>query len=428
MKKNLNLELSLSGVSDNELEEIYPKGAEYLQKLFDNSIEQGRWTGWIEQPRNLLLSEEYLRLRRIARDLREQEVEFLLVIAIGGSYTGTRALLEILQATRPKIQGCEVIFVGKSLSTLEISAIKRRLYNHSFAINVISKSGSTIEIITTFEIFRNLLLQTRSREEVKRLIIVTSDSKDGVLVKLAVEEGYQYLTIPREVGGRFSALTPVGIFPLEVAGFDTRDLLIGACEGYQNLFNSPDLNNPALVYALIRKILSKRYVGEMLVVYEPVLTMFNEWWKQIFAESEGKKEGALLPISAVFSTDLHSMGQYIQEGPKLFFQTTLWIEDVGFNCTMPEFKEQLKGYSFLDKKPLHLLNQTIFKASLSAHNLEAGLPQIVITLNDLSQETLGQLFAFFHVSCAVSALLLGVNPFDQPGVEIYKRKMLELLK
>lgn len=276
MESRLSLELSLSGVSDQELEELYPEGARQLERLLGKEIDGGRWTGWIDQPRNLLLSEEYKQLRRRARWLRESGVECLVVVGIGGSYTGTRALLDILQATKPKVEGLEVIFVGKSLSSLEISAVKRRLHNRSFAIDVVSKSGTTIEVVTTFEIFRSLLLQRVSREEARELVIVTSDSEVGPLTKLAKEEGYLHLTIPREVGGRFSVLTAVGILPLEAAGYDTKELLIGACEGYQELFNSPTLTNPALVYALLRNTLNRRYIGEMLVVYEPALALFNE--------------------------------------------------------------------------------------------------------------------------------------------------------
>lgn len=421
---NTNLQLSL--------EEENKKAIIFLEKLQKKELDNNTWSGWVEFPQTFLSSSEFSEVLTAAKTLITSQIEVLVVIAVGGSYTGSRAILEAVKGVlknKKNSLGCELLFVGKSLSARELAQQLEYLKTRSFAVNVISKSGATLEVIASFVEIERLLISQVGEEKAKELIFVTTDPEQGVLRQLVKERGYKSFTIPKNIGGRFSVLTPVGVFPLAVAGVNVKELLKGAKEGFTEDFVELSQENPVISYSVARFLLYKKwkFSGEMLQNYEPALGFFNEWWKQLMAESEGKEGKSLLPLSATFSTDLHSVGQFIQEGPRIFFQTTLWIQE-SLPLRLSKVKNSLKEYEFIADKDLHFLNHCVFEAALRAHSQLAKIPQIILKIPTINEYWLGKLIAFFKLSCVISASLLGVNPFNQPGVEAYKKEMLQLLK
>lgn len=419
-----NLDLSLASLDK--------QAVFLLEKLLNKELEGGAWSGWIESPQLFLASNEFQELLALAQELINSPIEVLVVVAVGGSYTGSRAVLEAIKGglnNRKTATGCELLFAGKSLSSKELNQQLDYLKTRKFAINVISKSGTTLEVISAFIEFEKLLIEKEGETKARELIFVTTDSQQGSLRQLVKEKNYRSFVVPANIGGRFSVLTPVGIFPLAVAGVNVKELLQGAKEGFAKDFVQLSDKNPVITYALSRFLLYKKhgFHAEMLVSYEPDLALFSEWWKQLFAESEGKEGKSLLPLSAIFSTDLHSVGQFIQEGPRVFFQTSLWIQEMA-PLYLSKTQGVLKEYEFIFEKPLHFLNKCVFEASLKAHSQLAQIPQIILKIPKINEYWLGQLFAFFKLSCVISASLLQVNPFDQPGVEAYKKELQKLLR
>lgn len=413
-------------------EEENKKAVVLLQKFLKKELDHNAWSGWVEFPETFLSSSEFSEVLSAAKTLTASQIEVLVVVAVGGSYTGSRAVLEAVKGelnNRKTSTGCELLFIGKSLSARELAQQLEYLKTRKFAVNVISKSGTTLEVITAFIEVERLLISQVGQERAKELVFVTTDPEQGVLRRVAKERGYRSFTIPRNIGGRFSVLTPVGLFPLAVAGIDVKELLRGAREGFTKDFVELSAQNPVVAYAVARYLLYKKwkFSGEMLQNYEPALTYFNEWWKQLLAESEGKEGKSLLPLSAVFSTDLHSVGQFIQEGPRVFFQTTLWVKE-SLPLKLSEASKSFKEYEFVANKDMHFLNHCVFEAALKAHSQQANIPQVILRVPSINEYWLGKLLAFFKLSCVVSASLLGVNPFDQPGVEAYKKEMLQVLK
>jgi glucose-6-phosphate isomerase len=377
-------------------------------------------------------SELVTEIVQTAEEIREQ-ADVLLVAGIGGSYAGARAGIELLtpphhnQLPKEKRKGPEVYFLGQNISASYISSILSILDGKDVILNVISKSGTTTEPALAFRLLRDFLIKKYGPEEARKRIIATTDKEKGALRRYAEAEGYRTFVIPDDVGGRYSVLTPVGLFPIAAAGGDIREMLRGACEA-RDLYKNPDLSqNDCYRYAACRHALYRQgKVIELLVAYEPCFAVFAEWWKQLFGESEGKEGKGIFPASVMFSTDLHSMGQYIQEGPRHLFETVLWVEDMGQDLVVPSVEGDPDGLNYLAGKSVGSVNEKAFLGTLQAHE-DGAVPNLVMRIGKLDERHVGHLFYFFQKACGLSGYLLGVNPFDQPGVEMYKRNMFKLL-
>ena len=385
--------------------------------------------GWLTLPEDYD-REEYARIKAAAEKIRKN-CDVFIVIGIGGSYLGSRAVTEFIKSPRYNLiaDGPQVFFSGCNISGSDMEQLARICKGREVSINVISKSGTTTEPAVAFRFFRNLLLEKYGSKKIKDHIFVTTDRYKGTLKNFSTEEGYETFVVPDDVGGRFSVLTAVGLLPLAVAGVDTDALLAGAGRAMTDLdtdIMSPE-SNPAYYYALIRNALYR--IGkstEILVGYEPYLFMFNEWWKQLFGESEGKGGSGLYPASVINSTDLHSLGQYIQAGKRMIFETIVNICSSDSDLEVPYDEANIDGLNFLAGKKLFDLNATAMKATVLAH-YDGGVPNVILNLKDRTEYSVGYLIYFFELACAVSGYTLGVNPFDQPGVEAYKKNMFALL-
>lgn len=378
--------------------------------------------GWLTLPETYD-REEYNRMKVLSSNVKKADV--LIVIGIGGSFLGAKAVIEATTSYY-KENSTEIIFVGNNLSGEYLKETIEYIKDKNYYINVISKSGTTFETAVAFRILK-IECEEKYGKESKDRIIVTTDEGDSVLRSYAEKKGYEILTIPSDVGGRFSIFTPVGIFPIMCAGVDTDALLLGANDGME-LFASKDLNNISLKYALLRNFLynnGKRI--EFLVVHEPKLEYIQEWWKQLFSESEGKDGKGLYTSSAIFTRDLHSFGQMIQQGNKIIFETIIKIDNLKTDILIPKLEEDFDNLNYLNNKSLNEINKVAVRATRESHNV-GDVPTIKITIPRLDAYNIGKLIYFFEISCALSAYMLDVNPFDQPGVENYKKNMKELLK
>ena len=399
---------------DNEL-----KGK---KKAKDNMV------GWVNLPSKYIKTEEYTRIKKVAQKIKK-ESDVLLVIGIGGSYLGARAIIETLHNSiyLNSEEKTKIIFVGNNLSPNYINDVVQYLDGKDFSINVISKSGTTTEPAISFRIFRELLENKYGLKEARKRIFVTTDEKSGALKKLAENEKYETFVIPNNIGGRFSVLTPVGLLPIAVSGIDIDKLMEGAITAEDKYSDSSLKYNECYQYAVVRNMLyDDGKEIEILVSYEPKLHYLIEWWKQLFGESEGKDGKGLFPVGVEFTTDLHSLGQYIQEGKRILFETVLNIEESDSDIIMNYDEDNLDNLNYLQGKSLSYINQKAMEGTIKAHT-EGGVPNIVINLKNLSEETIGELIYFFEKACAMSAELLEVNPYNQPGVEKYKTNMFELL-
>ncbi|QJB71003.1 glucose-6-phosphate isomerase [Mycoplasma sp. 1654_15] len=381
--------------------------------------------------------QELIRMQKIKKRLLDKKVELLVVIGIGGSYLGAKAAIDFINGSLPNIDrsnAMEVMFVGTSLSSADLYQKLSYASTKRFAINVISKSGTTIEPAIAFREFRKLL-ENQENGYIRDLIFVTTDRKKGALLEIAkaTVDPESIFRIPDDMGGRFSVLSAVGFFPMLCAGIDVKRVIKGASLAAQKYSQDLDIwhSNPAYVYALIRFLMYKKFSKkvEILIGYEPYLAFFNEWWKQLFGESEGKDEKGLLPASVIFSTDLHSLGQFIQQGSQIFFETTIFIEKPMYDLVVSRHRQNQDNLNTLadNSVSIHTLNQMVFQATLEAHSKTAKIPNIVLKLKDNSPETFGWLVMFFERACAMSAFLLEVNPFNQPGVEVYKHNLKKIL-
>ncbi|MBQ1508713.1 MAG: glucose-6-phosphate isomerase, partial [Erysipelotrichaceae bacterium] len=368
--------------------------------------------GWVEWP-NDYDKEEFARILDVQKRM-EGKYDTLLVCGIGGSYLGARAALEMIRGLYPS--GIEVIFIGNTFSQSYISQVLDHVKDRELVLNVISKSGTTTETSISFRIFQKLM-EEKYGEEAKERIFATTDKARGVLHDLALEEGYEMFVIPDDIGGRYSVFTAVGLLPLALAGIDIKALMEGSKKAYED-FSKEDLkDNPAYQYAVARRILDHQgYKAEMFVTYHLQLTMFAEWWKQLFGESEGKEGKGILPTSACFSTDLHSLGQFIQEGDKSLYETVLHIQDMGVDMSFPGDEKNLDKMNYLAGKDLSWVNDMAYLGTLSAHHEVGGVPNIVIDLKDNSAYSFGYVIYFFFKACGMTCYLLDVNPFNQPGV------------
>lgn len=387
--------------------------------------------GWVDLPSNYD-REEFERIKERAEKIKSDS-DILLVIGIGGSYLGARAAIEMLNhsfqnlLSKEERKAPQVIFVGHHLSSTYMKDLFNLLEGKDFSINVISKSGTTTEPAIAFRIFRKHLEEKYGKEAAKSRIFATTDASKGALKELADEEGYESFVIPDDVGGRYSVLTAVGLLPIAVSGINIDEMMAGARDA-QEEYSSPDLNsNQAYQYAAARNILyNKGKSTELLINYEPHLQYFSEWWKQLFGESEGKDQKGLFPASANFTTDLHSLGQYIQEGRRNLFQTVLRVKQPIKDISLEKDESNRDGLNYLAGKTIHEINDKAYQGTILAHN-DGGVPNLILELPKLDPYSFGYLVYFFEKACALSGYLLGVNPFDQPGVEAYKDNMFALL-
>ncbi len=402
------------------------------KRLNSRTEQQENLLGWLNHPLTYDV-DEFKHIQRAAITV-QQGSEILLVIGIGGSYTGTRAAIEMLthhfnnHLLRESRRFPQLFFVGNQLSSTYISDLIELLRDKDFSINIVSKSGRTLEPAIAFRIFRKILEEKYGKHGARSRIVVTTDRQEGRLIEMAMNEGYETFFIPPDIGGRFSVLTAVGLFPLAVSGIRIEELMEGAVVARTELSQRDIKHNNAYKYAVTRNVL---YQGnkniELFVSYEPNFHYFLEWWKQLFAESEGKSQKGIFPSTAIYSTDLHSLGQYVQEGPPNLFETILRVRKTNKDIRIERTNSNQDELNYLAGQTVDFVNNKIFEGTLQAH-AENGIPNIVIEVPEVNAFTVGYLFYFFQLSCAVSGYLLGVNPFNQPGVEVYKEKVQTLLK
>lgn len=383
------------------------------------------YLGWLDHPVNYD-KEEFERIKKSAEYIRKN-ADVLVVIGIGGSYLGARAVIEALRNPFARNEECEVVFAGYNLSSTYAKNLSEYLKDKKFAINVISKSGTTTEPAVSFRLLKSQLESQVSKEEAKKLIFATTDKSRGALKSLAKQEGYETFVVPDDIGGRYSVLSAVGLLPIAVAGFDIDKLIEGAAH-YREICAKQDcMENEAYLYASVRNILLRKgFTNEILVNYEPNLHFISEWWKQLFGESEGKSGRGIFPASVDNSSDLHSMGQYIQEGRRFLYETVLWVDNAKEDVTIEGDKDNLDGLNFLAGMNLSQVNHKAMQGTVLAH-IDGGVPNLSISLEKLDEFNLGEMIYFFELACASSAYQNAVNPFNQPGVEAYKKNMFALL-
>ena len=428
----LELKLENSGVEKKEIMK-YKEIVENIHKdLHRRKDDEKDFVGWLELPTNYN-KQEFERIKKAARRI-QKDSDILIVIGIGGSYLGARAVIESLTSSFTNILSNEqrkapqILYVGNSLSPNYINELIEVIGEKDFSINVISKSGTTTEPAIAFRIFREILENKYGIDEARSRIYVTTDKERGALKTLADNEGYEKFVIPDNVGGRYSVLTPVGLLPIATAGIDIDKLMKGARLAQERYDDSGIKYNECYQYAVARNILYKKgKQTEILANYEPKMHYFTEWWKQLYGESEGKENKGIFPAGVDFTTDLHSMGQYIQEGLRNLFETVITIKTPKSNIIVNMDDDNLDGLNYLAGKDLDYINKKAMEGTVIAH-VSGGVPNIAINMEKLDEENIGELIYFFELACAMSGNILGVNPFNQPGVEEYKKNMFKLLE
>ena len=420
------IRLDLSNAALNqELQDYQDEVSKCHRWIREKSGRGNDYIGWLDWPDNYD-REEFDRILKTTESLKGK-YDVVLVCGIGGSYLGTRAAEEMIKGLLPA-EGPKMIYIGNTFSHTYISQVLDYIKEKDVVLNVISKSGTTTETALAFRIFKNFLYE-KYGEDAKQRILVTTDRKQGTLKALADREGYQTFVIPDAIGGRYSVFTAVGLLPLALGGIDIKAILEGSLQASKDYACEQIADNPAYQYAVARRILNKQgYDVEMFVTYHSQLTMLAEWWKQLFGESEGKEDKAVLPASACFSTDLHSLGQFIQQGTKgILYETVFHIDDMPGDFSFPADENDFDHMNYLAGKKLSWVNSMAAEGTLKAHAQTGGVPNIVIHLKDNSAYSFGYMIYFFFMACAMSCYLLDINPFDQPGVEIYKKEMFSLL-
>lgn len=422
MKINFNNVL----INNNEINKYEDMVKDIHNKLHDNCNSQDNFMGWLDLPINY--DKEELEQIKICAEKVKNNSKYLLVIGIGGSYLGARAVIEALTSTFYNLRENSpiILYVGNNLSTSYINDIIKIIGNDDFSINVISKSGTTTEPAIAFRIFKKIL-ENKYGNNASERIFVTTDEEKGALHTIAKENNYQTFKIPNNIGGRYSVLTAVGLFPIAVANINVDKLLNGAIKAY-NKYNNSNLNeNDCYKYAVIRNLLYHKDKNiEIFASYEPRLHYFIEWLKQLFGESEGKNGKGIFPVGVEFTTDLHSLGQYIQDGRRNIFETVLNIENTNESITMTKEENNLDNLNYLEGLTLDYINHKAMEGTIDAH-VSNDVPNILINVDKLDEETIGELIYFFELACAMSGFILNVNPFNQPGVEKYKQNMFKLL-
>lgn len=424
----IKVDFSYAGVPTQEVMAYSDKVSAIHEELHANKNDETQFLGWLDLPTNYH-KEEFERIKKAAKQIQENS-EVLVVIGIGGSYLGARAVIEALSNTFANYQKQtmpRVIYAGNNMSPRYMNDLINFISDKEFSLNVISKSGTTTEPGIAFRILREVLENKYGIEEAQKRIYVTTDKEKGALKTLAEEEGYETFVIPDNIGGRYSVLTPVGLLPIAVAGINIDKLMIGAKVGQDKYVDSNLKYNECYQYAVTRNLLyGDDKTTEILVNYEPKLHYFTEWWKQLFGESEGKDNKGIFPAGVDFTTDLHSMGQYIQDGRRNLFETVINVETVEDDIIMKVDEDNLDGLNYLEGKGLDYINKKAMEGTIMAHT-KGGVPNIVINVKELTEEAMGELIYFFELACAMSGKILGVNPFNQPGVEEYKKNMFTLL-
>ena len=427
MAVTLNAKYLEPFVHEGELQAILPQVEAAHRTIHEKSGPGNDFLGWLDLPVNYD-REEFDRILKAAQKIRSNS-QVLVVIGIGGSYLGARAAIELLhsQLYNNLGDGPQIYFAGNSISPTYLNQVIRLCEGKDFSINVISKSGTTTEPALAFRIFRDLAIKKYGREGAKERIFCTTDKAQGTLKQLADEEGYETFVIPDDVGGRYSVLTAVGLLPIAVSGSDIAKLMQGAAKAREDLSVCDLDKNDCYRYAALRNILYRKGKAiEILVSYEPAFSMMAEWYKQLFGESEGKDNKGIYPSSAIFSTDLHSMGQFIQEGSRILFETVVDIAAPQQDLYIQPDPNNFDGLNFLSNQNMSVVNRKAMQGTILAHT-EGGVPNMVLQLPAINEEELGYLIYFFEKACALSGYLLAVNPFNQPGVESYKKNMFALL-
>ncbi len=427
MSLKLNTKYLESFIEPDEMAGIKAQVETAAKILTEKSGLGNDFLGWVELPTDYD-KEEFARIKAAAKKIQSNS-EALVVIGIGGSYLGARAAIELLKSplyNNMKKDTPDIYYCGNSINPNYLNEIIELVKDRDFSVNIISKSGTTTEPALAFRVFKNLLEKKYGKDGAKDRIFATTDKARGTLKELSNTEGYETFVIPDDVGGRFSVLTAVGLLPIAVAGCDIDALMKGAAKAQADFCADFD-NNDCYKYAALRNILYRKGKSvEMLVSYDPSFVMMSEWYKQLFGESEGKDNKGIFPASATFSTDLHSMGQYIQSGARILFETVVDIKKPKTDLFIEADKENLDGLNFLSDQNMSIVNRKAFEGTVLAHT-EGGVPNIILELDDTTEENVGYMIYFFEKACAVSGYVLGVNPFNQPGVESYKKNMFALL-
>ncbi len=425
---NINIDKTRKFASDSELESIKSELCIAHEKLLNGSGEGSDFLGWVKLPEEIDV-EEFVRIKKCAEKIRSDS-DVLVVIGIGGSYLGARAAIEFVKGNfcnQRATGNPEVYFVGNNLGTDYLNEIIDIIGDRDFSINVISKSGSTTEPAVAFRLFKDIIEKKYGKEEAKKRIYATTDKCRGALKTLATNEGYETFVVPDNIGGRYSVLTAVGLLPMAVAGIDVDAAILGAKKAMDELTKTRDFTNPAWVYAGVRNILYRKGKKvEILACFEPKFKYMAEWWKQLYGESEGKENVGIFPASVEFTADLHSMGQYIQQGERMLMETFVSIGKPKCDIIVPENPEDFDGLNYLAGKSVDYVNQNAYLGTAIAHE-DGGVPNMLIELSGSDAENFGYMVYFFEFACGLSGYILGVNPFDQPGVEAYKKNMFALL-
>ena len=431
MKLNFNYQFAKNFFNENELKQIKPYVELANEVLTSKSGAGNDFLGWVDLPENYDKN-EFARIKKAAEKIKNDS-EVLIVIGIGGSYLGAKAAIEFLSHSfynnlpKDKRKTPEIYFAGTNMSGVYLQHLIEVVGDRDFSVNVISKSGTTTEPAIAFRVFKKMLEEKYGKEEAAKRIYATTDKEKGALKTLATAEGYETFVVPDNVGGRFSVLTAVGLLPIAAAGINIDELMAGAKDAMNDFANKNMDENQALQYAAVRNILHRKGKDlELMVNYEPRVHYLAEWWKQLFGESEGKDGKGLYPTSADFSADLHSLGQYIQEGKRLFFETVVSIGKPEVEFVIESDKDNLDGLNFIAGKTLDYVNKKATDGVILAH-IDGDVPNLGVNIPEATPYHLGYTFYFFEKACGVSGYLLGVNPFDQPGVEAYKKNMFALL-
>ena len=426
---NIRVILDNSGLKKEEITKYNKKVEKAHAELHAIADDENEFVGWLHLPTNYD-KDEFERIKKAAENIKSNS-EVFIVIGIGGSYLGARAVIESLTHTfynyLPNRKTPQIFFVGNNISPNYMNDLIDCIGNKDVSINVISKSGTTTEPAIAFRIFREFMESKYGVDEARRRIYVTTDKARGALKKLSDEEEYETFVIPDNIGGRYSVLTAVGLLPIAVAGINIDKLMYGA-KTAEDKYNEKSVKyNECYQYAVARNILySQDKTTEILVNYEPKMQYFTEWWKQLYGESEGKDGKGIFPAGAMFTTDLHSLGQYIQDGRRNLMETVISIEQPETDIRIKRDADNIDGLNFVADKTMDFVNKKAMEGTIQAH-VSGGVPNIMITMEKLDEENLGELIYFFELACGISGKILGVNPFDQPGVEAYKKNMFKLL-
>lgn len=433
MSKGISLDLSKVSpyLAQTEIDYMEEMVKTAHDKLHNGNGAGSDFLGWIDLPVNYD-KEEFARIKKSAEKIKADS-DVLIVIGIGGSYLGARAAIEMLtnnfhnSLDSSKRNVPQIFYVGNNISSTYMTELLQAIEGKDVSLNIISKSGTTTEPAIAFRILRQYVEKKYGVDEARKRIYATTDKAKGALKTLADAEGYESFVVPDDIGGRFSVLTAVGLLPIAAAGIDIDEMMKGAADAREAYSNPSLKDNDAYKYAAVRNALyNKGKVIELLVNYEPSLHYFNEWWKQLYGESEGKDNKGLFPAAVDFTTDLHSMGQYVQEGRRVLFETVINVEKAKYEINIEEAENDMDGLNFLAGKTMDFVNKKAFEGTLLAHT-DGGVPNMVLNIPELTAYYFGYMVYFFEKACGISGYLLGVNPFNQPGVEAYKKNMFALL-